>query len=319
MRIVFRSVAILIICSFVISFIPITAFASNDPSNAITSIKTSVPQAVLTNTTTESTITFPSSNGGTLVLDYTGEYSLLSNTIRTKTIYYTAQEVVFLQHALYSDGFADFLLGLGVTYGAGKITDVIAAEIASYLNLPYAHVLTWIGVSIDILISVLELLEKVDFDMAVEESTTGKLMLEFYYTQSAFEPYFIAIENYSPWNDDIIEVPEDYDYMWYEGVFDYESQVCTHNYTSFESVGGGLHKKTCSLCNGTIVDICDYSISLYNHQKHKLTCDCCGYTTYELHEWNVGGNRCLVCGFNTELSVLSRIKHQGESEALCLM
>ena len=164
---------------------------------------------------------FYSSTGGTLELDYTGSFSIFSNVIYTKVVYLPAQQVVYYQNAMYSEDFLDYIISEFVDEGISIITSAVAAKIAAYLGVSTSSVSWLIGGTIGITVWFLQNLDKWDLSDAIDNSTTGKVKLEFYYLQSSFEPYYQEFENFEPWNSSYVDVPEDYDYTWSSGVYDY--------------------------------------------------------------------------------------------------
>ena len=54
--------------------------------------------------------TFAVGGGGTIIFDYIGEYDLLLQTVRTKTVYFSTNEVVCLQEILYNPGILTTIL-----------------------------------------------------------------------------------------------------------------------------------------------------------------------------------------------------------------
>lgn len=165
---------------------------------------------------------FYSSSGGTLELDYTGALSAISNVIYTKVVYLPAQQVVYYQNAMNKEGFLDYLISNFVDEGISVISAAVAKEIAVYLGMS-STALNWlIGGSIGVSVWILQNLDKWDLSDAIDNSTTGKVKLEFYYLTSAFPPYYQSFKNFEPWNSSYIDVPEDYDYTWHSGVYEYE-------------------------------------------------------------------------------------------------
>lgn len=164
---------------------------------------------------------FYTSTGGTLELDYTGSFSIFSNVIFTKVVYLPAQQVVYYQNAMNKEGFLDYLISEFVDEGISVITTAVAKKIAAYLGVTTSSVSWLVGGTIGVSVWILQNLDKWDLSDAIDNSTTGKVKLEFYYLQSSFEPYYQEIENFEPWNSSYVEVPEDYDYTWSAGVYDY--------------------------------------------------------------------------------------------------
>lgn len=160
-------------------------------------------------------------NGGTLELDYTGSFSIFSNVIFTKVVYFTAEQVVFYQNAMYNEDFLDFILDEIIGAGVGVITGSVAAQIAAYLGISASSISWLVGGTLGFTVWLLQNLDSWDLSDAIENSTTAKVKLEFYYLQSSFAPYYQEFENFEPWNSSYAEVPEDYEYTWKPGVFEY--------------------------------------------------------------------------------------------------
>lgn len=125
--------------------------------------------------------------------------------------------IVYYQSAMNAEGFLDFLIDEGISV----VTTASAAKIAAYLGVTSASLQWLIGVSIGATVWMISNLDKWDMDDAIDNSTTGKLKLEYYYLTSAFYPYYQSFENFEPWNSSYVYVPEDYDYTWTSAVFNY--------------------------------------------------------------------------------------------------
>jgi len=161
------------------------------------------------------------SSGGTLDLDYTGSLSIFSNVIYTKIVYLPAKQVVYYQNAMNKEDFLDYLISEFVDEGISVITTAVAKKIAAYLGVTASSISWLVGGTIGVSVWILQNLDKWDLSDAINNSTTGKVKLEFYYLQSSFEPYYQEFKNFEPWNSSYVDVPEDYDHEWRAGVYDY--------------------------------------------------------------------------------------------------
>jgi hypothetical protein len=159
-----------------------------------------------------------SPKGGTLNLEYTGSLSAISNVIFTKVIYLPSEQVVYYQKAINSSGFMDWVVGEGI----GVVTTVAASKIASYLGITSSG-LTWlIGLPISATFFILQNLEALDLNDAIDRSTSGKVKLEYYYMTSISYPYYQEFENFEPWNSSYVDIPANYSYSYDAGEYNYD-------------------------------------------------------------------------------------------------
>lgn len=207
---------------------------------------------------------FSTSTGGTLMLDYTGTMESNNSVIYTKVIYLPADQVVFLQQAYYSETLIDFIKSELIGTGLSLVTRAVAQQIATYLGIALKYVSPFVDVSLSFLVWVIEHLDTWNLMDAVNNSTTGKLKIEFFYSITAIPPQYIEIERFAPWNDSRVEVPRNYNYDWYENVFDGDP-CATHSYSSWTSINEDVHRRQCSVCEH--IDIVAHSykwVSLAN-------------------------------------------------------
>ena len=97
----------------------------------------------------------------------------------------------------------------------------ILIQLYDYLGVTASSISWLVGGAIGVSVWILQNLDKWDLSDAIDNSTTGKVKLEFYYLQSSFEPYYQEFKNFEPWNSSYVDVPEDYDHKWRAGVYDY--------------------------------------------------------------------------------------------------
>lgn len=259
-------------------------------------------------------ISYATTTGGTLVLDYDGEYHLLSNVIYTKIVYFSVEQVVFYQNAFYTEDTLDVIIDEAISLGIEVITPLIAAEIALTVGLPAGAAAFLVGKSLSLFASFLDKLDEWDLQDAISRSTTGRIKLECYYLQTVTYPFYQPIENFEPWNSNTVDVPDDYSHSWFENVYDYESIQCEHEFDQFRAGTNGVHGMVCGLCDCAIFVACRYKCTPYNTSKHKATCLDCGFSYYEAHNWNVGKNLCRSCGFDTEGSILLKFDGIGNDD-----
>lgn len=160
-------------------------------------------------------------NGGTMELDYTGDLSPISNVIYTKVIYMPAEQVVFYLRGMNDPGFIDWFTDYVTDEGLSVITTVAAREIARMLGVTINSVSWLVGLAAGGIVYVLTNLETWDINDAIDRSDNGKLKLEYFYSTSIMYPYYMEHENFEPWNSSYADVPEDYDYTWNPGEFDF--------------------------------------------------------------------------------------------------
>ncbi|MBQ7344058.1 MAG: hypothetical protein IJW53_04760 [Clostridia bacterium] len=258
--------------------------------------------------TSTSTTTISSSSGGTLFLDYTGELSNISNIIYTRVIYLPAEQVVFLQHAINSGNALDDTISYLMGIGTRLITDSITKEIAKLLGISSTITSVLTDLSIGYVVYCLNNLEEWDLTDAIENSTTGKIkIVYYYYTNSISYPYYMEYEVFEPWNSSNIDIPEDYDYIWLNGsfVYEYGDPDCTHSYINFTSQNSTTHASACEKCDNVEVFTHNFQTSAsINLLYHEVVCTDCGYSKNERHlcSWqsqdaysHIG--LCSLCGF----------------------
>jgi hypothetical protein len=158
-----------------------------------------------------------SAYGGTLELEYTGALSAIYNIIYTKVVYMPAQQVVYYQKAMNKAGFLDFLADEGISV----VTSAAAAKIAVFLGVTSASLSWLIGLSIGVTVWILQNMEVWDINDAIDNSTTGKLKLEYFYMTSSSAPYYQSFKNFEPWNSSYVDVPDDYTFGFLSNVFNY--------------------------------------------------------------------------------------------------
>lgn len=181
-------------------------------------------RALIADTPLAASTSFSSEDGGTLYLNFTGTPSLLGfNLVYTKFVYLNEAQVIFFLRSLNdTDIWSKILTILNQYTGAGqKITTYIANKLAPILGISTVEALGLTGMSIAACIELMDWVDKTSFNMAVDESTTGKVMIMYYYTYVAPEYEMYLGHSYEPWNSNTIEVPEDYDHNWDEGVYDF--------------------------------------------------------------------------------------------------
>ena len=158
-----------------------------------------------------------SEKGGTVYLDYTGNVNPMTNVIYTKVVYFSKDQVSTYQRAMNNPGFIEFINELGVSI----VTEKAAEAIAIYLGLSMSKVRWLIGFSVGLFVYFIKNIKIIDFNDAYDRSTTGKLKLEFFYSTSMVFPYYMNHENFEPWNSNYIDIPQNYDFDWDPGVYDY--------------------------------------------------------------------------------------------------
>lgn len=119
------------------------------------------------------------------------------------------------------EGFLDYIIDTFVDEGVSIISASVAKKIATYLGVSSSSISWLVGTSIGVTVWILSNLDKWDMEDAIDNSTTGKLKLEYFYMTSISFPYYQEFENFEPWNSSYVDVPKDYDYTWHSGVFDY--------------------------------------------------------------------------------------------------
>lgn len=178
--------------------------------------------AILDATPLAASKSFSSTSGGTLTLDYTGKLSPISNVIYTKVVYMSNKQVEFYQKGMNSPTLVTFIKDQLIGKGVSVITKSVAAEIAAALAVPEAAVSFLIGTSVAATLFVFENLETWDLNDAIENSSNGKVKLEYFYSTNIVFPYYQEYQNFEPWDTNRVDVPADYDYTWQSGVYDCE-------------------------------------------------------------------------------------------------
>ncbi len=199
-------------------------------------------------------------------------------------------------------GITDFIEAIVGGSAIEYMTQNHVKQIAQEYNIPEKNLQPFVGMAITALIFFLESLDNWDIHNAVNASTTGKVKLVSYYIITLNGS--AIFQDFKPWNSSYIDVPATHSFTWHEGEYDIDDIVCEHNFNSYTSNNTGSHLKHCSLCTTSVIDTCQYICSNYSRTKHKARCRYCQYFFYENHSWNIGGNICLSCGFNTEGSLL---------------
>lgn len=178
--------------------------------------------AILESTPLAAAKTITSYSGGTLTLDYTGSLSPISNVIFTKVIYMGNKQVEFYQKGMNSPTFVTFLVDELIGKGVSVITKSVAAKIATALSVPESAVAFLIGTSVAATLFVFQNLETWDLNDAIENSSNGKVKLEYFYSTNIVFPYYQEYQNFEPWDNNKVEIPANYDYDWQSGVYDCE-------------------------------------------------------------------------------------------------
>ncbi len=228
-----------------------------------------------------------SDRGGTLLLDYVGEINPISDSIYTSIIYLPATQVVFLQNAAHSETICDYIVSEFMDKGVSIITHSAALLIASHLGIASAIVEEIIGTSIKFTYWCLTNIEKWDLSSAVSESTTGKIKIVSFYNINSFSstPY-MEFDTFEAWNSSDVEIPENYDYVWLEGVYadTVGDSNCAHTYSSFTSQNSVEHASACINCGNVEKFNHNYQTGAsVNMLYHKITCTDCGYFKNERH------------------------------------
>ncbi len=177
--------------------------------------------AIVDNTPLAASISFSSTIGGTLNLDYVGDLSPISNVIYTKVVYMDNAQVEFYQRGMNDPNFVTFILDELIGKGVSVITDSVAAEIAAALGISSSAASWLVGTSIAGVLFVCQNLETWDLNDAIDNSSNGKVKLEYFYSTSASFPYYQEYENFEPWDTNRVDVPEDYEYDWQSGVYEF--------------------------------------------------------------------------------------------------
>ena len=168
--------------------------------------------------------------------------------------------------------------------------------------------MTWlVGQSLGLTVWMLQNLDKWEFSDAFNQSTTGKLKLEFFYLQSTIDSNYVEIENFEPWNNSLVEVPEDYDYTWYADVYDFDGTYvpCEHTYGSWASINEDEHSRVCNNCGHIETISHSYRWTSMNTYLHRGICSACGEIKEESHAKNYDEliGLCKTCGYKGSISI----------------
>lgn len=220
--------------------------------------------------------------GGTLVLDYIGETNPLGQVIFTKVVYLNNEYTLLLQSA-FSSNKTEEIIEFLVDQGASAVTETIVKKIADILNKSHLDFVGLIGFSIEVMIFVLSNLAKWDFETAIEESTTGRVKVEFFYSVNPAPPYYLSVRNFEPWNDTYVTVPANYEYSWESNCFALNelSDSCQHQYGDFSYGDANNHIKMCKKCGYIVPLPHEYADELVSADvnKHGKKCTYCGYVS----------------------------------------
>jgi len=220
--------------------------------------------------------------GGTLVLDYVGEINPWADVIYTKIVYLSNEYTLFLQRT-FSSNKTEEVIDFLVDQGMGQVTEIIATGLAEILGQSNMNLLGLVGFSIEVMIFILSNLAQWDFEDAMEESTTGRVKVEFFYSVSAAPPYYMSMRNFEPWNDSYVTVPANYDYNWNSGVFAMNelSDSCQHQYGDWTYGDANNHVKMCQKCGYIVPLPHEYANELVSADvnKHGKRCTYCGYVS----------------------------------------
>ena len=254
---------------------------------------------------------FTSHSGGTLVLSYKGAINPISQVIYDKVVYLSADQTTTCYMALCSEDFCDYLLDAFIGEGVSIITRRIAADIAAAPGLSLKTVGWLIGFSISMLVWALQNVDKWNFEQAMEECTLEgkKVKIEFYHLCSATYPYYLNVEHCEPWNNSLIEPIEDYDYVWYEGVYDFNGDAIHQHVLTYDYAGNGMHNITCNTCSEVAKDSCDWICTENGNETHIKSCkNCCHEQTENCHlEYtNLTDTRHSVACTECDYSIASR-------------
>ena len=271
--------------------------------------KTNSSQSKLNSQTSLASATSISSDiGGTLLLDYVGDINPISDSIYTSIVYLPATQVVFLQNAIHSETICDYISSEFIDKGISIITHSVAILIASHLGITPTIVEGIIGTSIIFTYWCLSNIEKWDLSNAISESTTGKIKIVSFYNINSFSstPY-MEFDIFEAWNTSDIEIPEDYDYVWLEGIYadTIGDPNCTHTYSNFSSQNSVEHASACVYCGNVEIFEHNYQTGAsVNVSYHKTICVDCGHSKNERHlcVWEpqdsyVHIGECSLCGF----------------------
>ena len=159
-------------------------------------------------------------SGGTLYLDYTGDRSPVSNVIYSKVVYLGKEQVTACDDILNRSGAVEDVIDFAISTGVNIVTDKILTKLAAAMEVSAESIAWMIGIPLEFFIFVMDNVDRWDFNDAYEQSTTGKLKLEFFTLTSVAPPYYQNIENFEPWNDNAVIIPDDYDYEWVSDTYD---------------------------------------------------------------------------------------------------
>jgi hypothetical protein len=163
-----------------------------------------------------------SSIGGTVYLSKKNSGGLSDNVFYSKIIYLSKDEAFSLlkMKVKGTGSLEDFFISYGVDTGTGIITGSIAAALAKELGLK-SGALGWIiGLSVSMVLYMLETSDLANLNEALDASTTGKIRIDYAYSVSSFYPFYMYYIYYYPWNHDYIRIPDGYNYSFSEGVYD---------------------------------------------------------------------------------------------------
>lgn len=132
------------------------------------------------------------------------------------------KQVEFYQKGMNSPTFVTFIKDQLIGQGVSVITKSVATKIATALEISESAVSFLIGTAVAGVLFVCENLETWDLNDAIDNSSNGKVKLEYFYMTNISFPYYQEYENFEPWDNNRIKVPEDYDYTWQSGVYECE-------------------------------------------------------------------------------------------------
>lgn len=286
--------------------------------------------------TSTSTYSFPCSTKGTLYLKYTGP-NFPEPILRLERIVYLDRAIVSelseLKNSQKAQDVIDFLL----EQTDGVITSSVVAAMAKIAGASTGFT-TFIGLTISTMVYIIKNLDRWDFNLALQESTTGKLKV--YFGTHKVEGLYVNYVNYDTWDDGIIEVPDNYDYSWTSGFCDLDeiAEFCNHQFGEWAMENSSLHVKKCTKCSKEFFDThsltvasgpvgelyhtmkcvdCNYTVT-HSHtmrwvsmgaDTHKGTCTLCNYTKTESHaeSYDYIKGRCKKCGYTGSISSIMSI------------
>lgn len=164
--------------------------------------------------------TITSQLGGTLYLDYTGSINPLGDVIYQKVVYFNAEQTAFFESTMISTSLTDILVDVIKSNSSDVFTNALVKEIGAVFGISAP---TWlVGSATSVVLALIESMDMMDLSDAVQRSTTGKIYLEYFYSVNSSFPYYMNLQNFEPWNNNTVVVPDDYDYTWSTAVYDYE-------------------------------------------------------------------------------------------------